>query len=353
MKNRVPDYLDQFVCLAGQCPDTCCGPWDIVVDDETREKYLNLEGPLGQQIRDALVTIDGDWCLEVRDGHCAMLNAEGLCPIIAGLGEEWLCTTCRCHPRFTEIYGGLQETTLSLSCPAAAKLLLERQEPLTFRTETDSTPPEPNDLDGDLFFALLHTRATAISMVQDRSLSMSDRLALLLEYASRLDILAEQQRWTAMMGLAALYEAPGYREGRLTRLRRHRGNGTMTRIRQLMLSMDPMTEAFPRLLQELEITSPDWHMVPAEQLTVYFLFRWWLKAACDGYLWRQAAAAVVSVLTICGLAGKTGDLQGAARLYSKEMEHAEINTNALRKAMDLPCFSKTELLKLLEVPHAV
>ena len=353
MKIRVPDYYDAFVCLAGQCPDTCCGPWDIVLDEATADAYRSLEGPLGDRIRASMVTIDGDPCIAVRNGRCALLSEDGLCPIISQLGEEALSITCRCHPRFTEIYGGLQETALALSCPAAAKLLLERQEPLCFVTSTDDTPPEPNDLDGDLFFALLQSRDTAISLVQDRALSMSDRLALLLEFAQRLDRAVEQQRWNVLHGLSALYSAPGYREDRLLRLRRLRSGGTMTRVRQLLLTMDPMTEEFPALLQELEITSPDWHSVEAEQLTVYFLFRWWLKAACDGYLWRQAAAAVVSVLTICSFARQTGDLQSSARLYSKEMEHAQPNLTALRRAMDLPYFDRNELLKLLEVPHAV
>ena len=78
-----------------------------------------------------------------------------------------------------------------------------------------------------------------------------------------------------------------------------------------------------------------------------------MKAACDGCLWQQAAAAVVSVLCIAGLNKTTGDLKEAARLYAKEVEHSEENLFLLRKAMELPQFSRNRLLAILEVPHAI
>jgi len=350
MKICVPDYLEDFACLAGSCPDTCCGQWEPVVDEAAYARYQTLEGPLGKQLRAAMTTVDGEVCMKLVNGRCAMLTEDGLCPIISQLGEDWLCIVCHDHPRFTEIYGGLQETMLSVSCPEAARLLLERQTPLTFTTRQDDTPPEPNDLDGDLFFALLYSRKTAFSIVQDRSLSLSDRLALLLALAARLDRAAEAQNWSLMRKLADTYDD---RTRRLVRLRRHRKHGTLTRVRQLLRSMEHLSAEFPAALLELELTTPDRYALPAEQLTMYFLFRWWLKAACDGYLWRQAAAAVVSVLTVCGLAKELGSFPEAARLYSKEIEHSEDNLAVLRKAMDFPCFQMRELLKLLEVRHAV
>ena len=62
---------------------------------------------------------------------------------------------------------------------------------------------------------------------------------------------------------------------------------------------------------------------------------------------------MVSVLSIASLGKTMGSIQEAARLYSKEVEHAEPNLTLLRRAMDLPPFTRNQLLKLLEVPHAV
>ena len=106
-------------------------------------------------------------------------------------------------------------------------------------------------------------------------------------------------------------------------------------------------------VRELEKTGLESDPIRLEHLTVYYLYRWWLKAACDGDLWQQAAAAVVSVLCIAGLAKTTDNLKEASRMYAKEVEHCEENLNLLRKAMGLPQFSRDRLLAILEVPHAV
>ena len=351
MKTVIPDYFHDFRCLAGACPDTCCGQWEIVVDEAAKARYLSVEGPLGQRIRAALTTTDGEDCMVLDHGRCPLLTDDGLCPIVMELGEEFLSTTCHTHPRFTEVYGGYQETALSVSCPEAARLLLERTTPLTFLTETDDTPPEPNDLDADLFFLLLHTRGTAYALVQNRTLSLSDRLALLLCFAQRLD--KHYDRYDLCQRLSDLYRNPNYQRRELIRIRRLRKYGTLIPARQVFNAMEHLTEEFPKQLKDLEWVSPDKHAVPLEQLTMYYLSRWWLKAVCDGYIWRQAAACVLSVLTVAGLTRTMGDVQLAARLYSKEVEHSEDNLALLRKAMDLPHFSRNELLKLLEVPHAI
>ena len=353
MNTRVPDYFDEFHCLAGSCPDTCCGQWEIVVDPAARARYLSMPGPLGEQIRAALTTVDGEDCMVLRDGRCPLLTEDGLCPIVSQLGEDFLSTTCHTHPRFTEIYGGLAETMLSVSCPEAARLLLEREKPLTFVTGTDSQPPEPNDLDGTLMHILLESRETAFALVQDRSRPLSDRLALLLCFAHRLDRHYDNDRLCSQF--SKLYRDPSYQRRQLIRIRRMRlsRNPSIGPLRELLLSMEHLSGGFPAQIDRMRAVRPD--SVALEQLTVYFLFRWWLKAVCDGYIWRQAAAVVVSVLAVAGLAESLGDAQQAARLYSKEVEHSEDNLALLRKAMDLPQFSRNALLRSLtqEEPHAI
>ena len=351
MLNRIPVYFDQFRCLAGACPDTCCGQWEIIIEPAIRDRYLALEGELGKKLQASLDKLDGEDCLRLENGRCPMLTQDNLCALISAHGTALLSTTCDSHPRFSEIYGGQRETMLSLSCPAAADLLLDRQEPLTFVTRSDDELPEPTDLDAELFFTLQECRKTAFAIVQDRSFSISDRLALLLCFADRIDRRIDDLPLCRC--LSQCYANPNYRRRQLRRIRRIRSCGTMTYARQLLLAMEHLTEEFPRVLTELETTPLEQHAVQLEQLTVYFLFRWWLKAACDGYLWRQAAAAVVSTLSIASLGKTMGDLKAAARLYSKEVEHAGENMALLRRAMDLPYFSRDQLLHILEVHHAI
>ena len=45
---RVPDYFDQFACLAGDCPHSCCIGWEVVIDEDTAWRYRAEPGPLGE-----------------------------------------------------------------------------------------------------------------------------------------------------------------------------------------------------------------------------------------------------------------------------------------------------------------
>ncbi len=348
MRTRIPDYFDEFHCLAGRCPDTCCGQWDIVVDPEAKERYLQVGGELGARIRASLTVRNGEDCMVLQDGHCPLLTADGLCPIVQELGEEFLSVTCHTHPRFTEIYGGLQETMLSISCPEAARLLLEREAPLTFLTRSDDQPPEPTDLDPQQFQTLLTGRERAFALLQDRSRPLTDRLALFLCFAARLDDslshAARCERYCRLFGNIS------YQNRLLRRIRRLRSlssHAAFSSLRALMGAMEQLGQDFGPLTDRLTYVPPEG--IPLEQLAVYFVFRWWLKASCDDMLWRQAAAVAVSVITVASMAKDLGDVQAAARLFSKEVEHSEENLALLRRAMELPHFSLAHLLGLLEV----
>ena len=34
-----PDYYKDFLCVAGECEDTCCAGWEIVIDPKSLKKY--------------------------------------------------------------------------------------------------------------------------------------------------------------------------------------------------------------------------------------------------------------------------------------------------------------------------
>ena len=136
MKHVQFDYVNSFSCLAGACPDTCCKDWQIILDCDAIARYASLPGELGEQVRAAMVTENGETRFREQDGKCVLLRKDGLCPLQAAYGAEMLCRTCFTHPRFTEEYGQTAELTLSASCPEAARLLLEHDAPLTL-TETD------------------------------------------------------------------------------------------------------------------------------------------------------------------------------------------------------------------------
>ena len=47
---RVPDYYEEFVCIADRCKDSCCIGWEIDIDEETRDYYLNQEGSFREKV---------------------------------------------------------------------------------------------------------------------------------------------------------------------------------------------------------------------------------------------------------------------------------------------------------------
>ena len=360
MKIFEPDYASRFRCLAGACPDTCCKNWEIIIDDETLRKYRALPGAFGDEVRAALTTDEeGDTMFRLTDGYCPLVSADGLCRIQLAYGEEALCNTCRAHPRFWEEYGAVKELTLSISCPAATKLLLEHDGPVTFVSHDDGEPVSGcNDLDPERYLALRKARGTALSIAQDRSLSIPDRLSLVLLFAARLQTLLDGKAYGRLDGLLARFSSKDACKRDLSRARRLRAKkGSFFPCWLLLNNMEHLTGEFPRLLD----TFPAREASPAfdrafeeafEHLTVYFLWRWFLKASVDGKVLPRAEMCVFHVLCIAALfsAQESRDLESLERLsglYSKEVEHSEENLRLLSRVFERGTLKLTVLLRLL------
>ncbi len=132
MKVRVPNYFNEFKCIASECEDTCCAGWEIVIDDETHKRYEKVEGEFGEILRSKIVKSDGENIFLLNKGNCSFLNEKKMCEIYINLGEDHLCYTCQQFPRYTEEFLDLKEVGLSLSCPEAARIILRRAENTTF-----------------------------------------------------------------------------------------------------------------------------------------------------------------------------------------------------------------------------
>ncbi|WP_270558207.1 flagellin lysine-N-methylase [Clostridium perfringens] len=132
MKVRVPNYFNEFKCIASECEDTCCAGWEIVIDDETHKRYENVEGEFGEILRSKIVKSDGENIFLLNNGNCSFLNEKKMCEIYINLGEDNLCYTCQQFPRYTEEFLDLKEVGLSLSCPEAARIILRKAENTTF-----------------------------------------------------------------------------------------------------------------------------------------------------------------------------------------------------------------------------
>ena len=360
MKLTYADYVPSFHCLAGNCPDTCCKDWQIILNEDDLRRYRALDSDLGRQILASLVTENGETRFAFTNGHCALLRPDGLCPIQAELGEQALCQTCHAHPRFIEEYGASQELSLAVSCPAAAELLLRRETPLQFVTETTAEQVDtPNELEPGLYFALLAARKRAVAIMQEETLAVNDRLALLLIFAERVQMLLDSRREHLAEALCREFSDPGSMRRQLLRAKRLQSTDPPFYPCWAVLNqMEHLTVRFPRLLdailsREPAPFPPEAYARQQENLMVYFLFRYFLKAVNDRKLLPRVESCVFHLLCIrylyCTAEGKTlDDLIAVCSLYCKEVEHSEENLDLLLRLFSRGTLRLSYLLSVLD-----
>ncbi len=192
MRYLKPHYYDKFVCTAGECPDTCCAGWQIMIDEDSLDRYGNEPGEFGKRLRNSI-----DWeeeCFYQNDSRCAFLNDKNLCDLYKALGPDALCDTCRLYPRHTEEYEGLRELSLSLSCPEAARIMLSCKEPVRFLEEETDEEDDFDEFDFMMFSQLEDTRDVLFSVLQDRSLPLTLRMAVAEQLAECYQICMEEGR---------------------------------------------------------------------------------------------------------------------------------------------------------------
>ena len=93
MRYLKPDYFEDFKCIAGECPDTCCAGWQIMIDEESLDYYGEVHGTFGKRLRDSIDWQEG--AFYQCEKRCAFLNEKDLCDIYTELGEGALCNTCK------------------------------------------------------------------------------------------------------------------------------------------------------------------------------------------------------------------------------------------------------------------
>ena len=175
-----PDYYKKFSCIADKCPDTCCGKWQIVIDDDSLEKYEDYNGEYREELRRKVNWKEGVF-RHGRSGKCAFLRDDMLCDMYIHMGKESLCTTCREYPRHTEEFENVREVSLSLSCPEVARILMNITDKVTFVTEEDDEDEVFDDFDYFLYSKLEDIREAILNVIQDRSVDIRIRIERVLQ----------------------------------------------------------------------------------------------------------------------------------------------------------------------------
>ena len=380
MQYTVPHYYKKFRCIAGECPDTCCAGWQIQIDPASLRKYRKIKGPLGNRLKNEI-----NWkesCFRQYNGRCAFLNENDLCDLyLEGGGTRAFCRTCRTYPRHIEEFEGLREISLSLSCPAAADLILNCGEPVRFLHAEDEKEDEPyEDFDFFLFTKLEDARSLILRILQDRAHPFSLRAAASLALAHDL-----QQR----IDKNALFEADSLFD-------RYSSPGMWTwfeaRFSALELSEDHTEKrnstenALFSILDRLEVLRDDWmpYLVDArrtlknapafqteeersfselfteetaEQLLVYFVFTYFCGAVYNADAYGKMKFSFAGMILIRELVRaewlqnpditRETILRTACR-YAREVEHSDKNKFLMEELLaDEERFGLENLFSLL------
>lgn len=362
MEYTYPEYLYDFQCDASACSDTCCVGWNIMIDPVSLKKYRKYPGFFGNRLKNSI-----DWekeSFEQYNGRCAFLNEENLCDIYTEAGEDMLCKTCTRYPRHYEEYENLREISLSLSCPAAARMVLGQKEQLMFLNEYRETPEEEYEqFDFFLFTKLNEIRDYFYRVIQDRDRSVAHRMAMILCTAHDLqkridraqlhevdDLLKRYQKpsfWKIAEKKFALYENRGV-EKRIQRWKLwqklYRLEVLRPRWREYLkkqeeyLYQDLSQEIYEKAWQEFADTSPD-RAVEYEQLLMYYIFCYLCGAVYDEDLFSKVKLAVVHTMLIQEMdfgvwlsREKEFSFEDQVELvhrYARETEHSDPNMEAM------------------------
>lgn len=365
MRYLKPDYFEDFKCIAGECPDTCCAGWQIMIDEESLDYYGEVPGAFGKRLRDSIDWQEGSFyqC----EKRCAFLNEKDLCDIYTELGEGALCQTCKNYPRHVEEFEGLREYTLSLSCPMAAEMILGQQRfPVFVETEDDAEEElaeEFEDFDILLFTQLEDARAVVMKHLKDTDMCLEDKLVLYLQFSKQMQECIDKEEFFEIDTVIRRFEDgqfpwAGEPEEMLRFM--HRKDlfahiYDLERLREewtdVLDSLEEnlyaqgeedyrqKVEAFEGWLQEDSDRLVQWEQ-NGLQLFVFFLYTYFCGAVYDDWIYSKMALAVESVRFIRELymahwvengALFQGTYVELAYRYAREIEHSDLNLNTLEE----------------------
>lgn len=373
MRYLKPHYYDKFVCTAADCPDTCCAGWQIMIDEDSLDRYGKEPGEFGKRLRNSI-----DWeeeCFYQNNSRCAFLNDKNLCELYKELGPDALCDTCRMYPRHTEEYEGLRELSLSLSCPEAARIMLSCKDPVRFLEEETEEEDDFEEFDFMMFSQLEDTRDVLFSVIQDRKIPLTLRMAVSEQLAQSYQICMEEGREFDIDELlrdclrhqkentlqefvrkclsekgvdaASFHQWEKQKEEfqvlrRLERLRptwdkvlddadRWLYQGNKENYRQIC-------EEFHRMYGALSNHKEEWENL-GEQLLMFFVYTYFCGAVYDDMVCSKMELALFSVRWIQEFLitrwlenGKQLSMQDVEQIscwYAREIEHSDDNLNAL------------------------
>ncbi len=326
MKKIIWNAYKNFSCIAEKCEDACCYGWEVDIDEASAQKYLAMEGALGDRLRQVLKTKDGETSMVLENGRCPMWQQDGLCRLQKEQGHDALCKVCREFPRLYMDYGDFAEWGLEMSCPEAARLIFA--DPSVQTEEHAGTEPE---YDRELMETLQKSRAEILDFWTNTEMTVPQALAVTLLYAHYIQDALDGGSYTVLEPEACLQNA-----------RQFAGSGDVGVIISFFKNLEILTDLWKQRLNAPDPSAWDERL---KTVVLYLIRRYWLQAVWDFDLVCRAKLIVTACILINALGGDTVE---TAQQFSKEIENDPDNVDALLDAAyTSPAFTDANLLGLL------
>lgn len=343
MRTVHEDFEKDFKCIADKCPMTCCKGWQIVVDENSLNRYSEYSGNVPNKIN-AFIDFEEGTLVQKKDLSCAFLNKNGLCDLQLADGEDMLCDTCRLYPRHVEEYEDLREWSVSLSCPEAARMYVERTVPASeVVTDDDSEDPlsdEFEDFDYFTFDKLLQARDVVYEIILDEHFSFAEKIGFIMDMSERLQAEYDKEDVIGMLDVIKSFDP---KTAKTFDFLKH-----LPVLKTLERLDDGWNEYLKYLNPEAQIhenescidgVSFKRYELIMDNLMHYFVYTYFLGAVYNGMIFAYTAMCMFSVAVIDYMArSKKASLMRNLSLkefeeivyrYSREIEHSDDNIDAL------------------------
>jgi lysine-N-methylase len=369
MKIRTPDYFNDFKCIADKCEDTCCAGWGIVIDDDSYKKYLSVNGKFGDELRSKIVNEEDENIFVLNGDRCSFLNEHNLCVIYNELGPEGLCYTCKQYPRYLEEFGNLREIGISLSCPEAARIILRKRDKVKFGlTENNEEVNSYNDINPNIYINLMQCRKIVFDILQDIEIDLKYRCALILNFTNEIQEKIDINDINSIKDIKEKYLNKDYLYKTINSFEKFNDKlaekylniykilNTFKDLKHIkpndILGLENSLRYFWQNEEDIKIyldinnnfnnyyKDKEYQF---EQIIVYYIFRYFMKAVFDYDVLAKVKFALISFIVIkelsvvCYFENREfldEDIVYIAHTYSKDIEHLEENVENLQELFE-------------------
>ena len=214
-----PEYVSKFKCDGQSCEAHCCRGWIISIDKKTYKKYANIKPKFeAEKITQHISkTKDNKYVVQLDENQsCPMITEDNWCSIQRKYGEDYLSSVCSTYPRITYQFGDFFERALTLTCPVVAAQVLLTDEPMVFEQIEVSEKVhsnggriqiQPPQIPRNLFSYVYSAQFAAISILQERTLSIDERLTVLGFFLDKLDEIISSGNLKEIENISAFFSS--------------------------------------------------------------------------------------------------------------------------------------------------